>query len=222
MVEDEAEIAKVISDFLRAAGYEVETAAKGDEGLRRALEENFDLLILDVMLPGKSGFDICRELRERGVDQGILMLTARGEVADRVKGLKTGADDYIVKPVDPDELLARAEALLRRSGKTARPAVTKIQFGDISVDFSDNTVLRRGELIALTGKELEVLRVLINNRGQWVSREVILALVWADQPFITRRSVDVHVTWLRQKIETHPQSPRHILTVWGKGYRFNV
>jgi two-component system, OmpR family, alkaline phosphatase synthesis response regulator PhoP len=222
LVEDESGIAEVMADLLRAEDYEVEIAGHGDLGLRRALDGSFDLLILDVMLPGKSGYEICHAVREAGYDGGILMLTALGLVGDRVTGLKTGADDYLVKPFDPDELLARTEAILRRSGKASRTPVSRIRFGPISVDFSSGVVLKDGEPLALTAKEFELLRMLVNHRGRVISREEILSTVWKEQPFITPRTVDVHIAWLRQKVEEQPQIPRYLLTVRGEGYRFNA
>jgi two-component system alkaline phosphatase synthesis response regulator PhoP len=219
-VEDDPGIVLIVSDLLRAAGHVVETAGEGNLGLRRASEERFDLLILDVMLPGKSGFDICHEVRERGFDGGILMLTARGEVRDRVGGLRTGADDYLVKPFDPDELLARVAALLRRVHKQELTPVMRVEFGRIIADFSTMEFLRDKEPISLTAKEAELLRLLVNHRGQILSREKILQHVWREQPHITPRTVDVHIAWLRPKIEDNPEAPKHIVTVRGEGYRF--
>jgi two-component system alkaline phosphatase synthesis response regulator PhoP len=220
LVEDEAGVVLVVSDLLRAHSHVVETAGDGDLGLRRASEERFDLLILDVMLPGKSGFEICHAVRERGFDGAILMLTARGQVRDRVDGLRTGADDYLVKPFDPDELLARVDALLRRVHKQDLTPVMRVEFGKIVADFSTMEFSRGKRVLSLTAKEAELLRLLINNRGQILSREKILQQVWREQPFITPRTVDVHIAWLRQKIEDNPESPRHIITSRGEGYRF--
>lgn len=220
LVEDEADLAEITADLLRAEGHEVEIAANGDRGWRKAVQGDFDLLLLDVMLPGMSGYEICHSLREQGYDGGILMLTARSQIDDRVKGLKTGADDYLVKPFVPEELLARIEALLRRSGKMSRTPVSKIRFGLVEVDFATGSATKGNEQLALTAKELDLLRVLVNHRGRSLSREEILSRVWKDQPFITPRTVDVHMSWLRQKVEEQPQSPKHLLTVRGEGYRF--
>ena len=222
LVEDEAGIAEVMADLLRAEDYEVEICADGNRGLERALADSFDLLILDLMLPGKSGYEICHSVREAGYDGAILILTARGLIEDKVKGLRTGADDYLVKPFDPDELLARTEALLRRSGKASRTPVSKIRFGNVTVDFANNEIAKDGELVSLTAKEFELLRILVNRRGRTIAREEILAQVWREQPFITPRTVDVHMAWLRQKLEDQPQTPRFLLTVRGEGYRFNA
>ena len=220
MVEDEPGVVLVVSDLLRAEGHFVETAAEGKTGLRRATEGNFDLLILDVMLPGMNGMDICHAVRERGFDGAILMLTAKGQIPDRVKGLRTGADDYLVKPFDPDELVARMEALLRRIHKEDLTPVMKFQFGNVTADFARGEFFKNGRPVSLAAKEAELMRHLINQRGQVLSREKILRQVWSEQQFITERTVDVHIAWLRQKLEDDPQSPKHILTVRGEGYKF--
>jgi two-component system, OmpR family, alkaline phosphatase synthesis response regulator PhoP len=221
LVEDEAGVALVVSDLLRAEGHEVEAAREGKEGLAKATGTKFDLLILDVMLPGMDGFEICHAVRERGFDGAILMLTAKGQIPDRVQGLRTGADDYLVKPFDSDELLARVGALLRRVNKEQLTPVMLIEFGGVTADFAKTEFFKDGMPVALAAKEAELLRFLINHRGQIVSRESILKQVWREQQFITERTVDVHIAWLRQKLEDNPQSPRHILTARGEGYRFS-
>lgn len=219
-VEDDPGVLLVVSDLLRAEGHTVETATDGDTGLKRATEENFDLLILDVMLPGLSGTDVCRVARERGFDGAVLMLTAKGQVPDRVEGLRTGADDYMVKPFNSDELIARVEALLRRVQKEELTPVIKFQFGNVVADFGRMEFLKNGKAVSLAAKEAKLLRYLINHRGQVLSRDQILRRVWSEQQYITERTVDVHVAWLRQKLEDNPQSPQHILTARGEGYRF--
>ncbi len=221
IVEDEPGILLVITDLLRAESHAVETAAQGREGLRRATEEKFDLLILDVMLPGLNGFEICHTVRERGFDGAILMLTAKGQIRDRVHGLQTGADDYLVKPFNSDELVARVNALLRRVHKENLTPVMKFEFGNVTADFSQMEFFKNGEPVSLAAKEAELLRLLINLRGQILTREQILKHVWREQPFITERTVDVHIAWLRQKLEDTPEAPKHILTIRGEGYRFN-
>ena len=221
IVEDEPGILLVIADLLRAESHVVETAIEGKEGLRRATEEKFDLLILDVMLPGLNGFEICHAVRERGFDGAILMLTAKGQIRDRVHGLQTGADDYLVKPFNSDELVARVDALLRRVHKVDLTPAMKFQFGNVTADFSQMEFFKNGEPVSLAAKEAELLRLLINHRGQVLTREQILKRVWSEQQFITERTVDVHVAWLRQKLEDTPESPKHILTIRGEGYRFN-
>lgn len=220
LVEDEPGIALVIADLLVAQGYAVETAETGTNGLRRATDTRFDLLILDVMLPGMDGFALCGAVRQQGFDGGILMLTARSQVADRVQGLQIGADDYLAKPFDSNELVARVTALLRRVGKEQLTPVTRFQFGAVAVDFSRPAVTRNGSAVNLAAKEFQLLRCLIDHRGQVLTREWLLGQVWKSQPFITPRTVDVHVAWLRQKLEDEPQTPRHILTVRGEGYKF--
>ena len=219
LVEDDPGVSRVAADLLRAEDYKVDVAANGQQGYELASRGRYDLLILDLMLPDLSGHEICRRMRNEGFDGAILMLTALGQVPDRVKGLNTGADDYVVKPFDPDELLARVASLLRRVHKTVNP-VARIQFGKMTVDFDAGKFLREGRALKLTNKEIELLRLLVNHRGQPLSRDYILTQVWPEQPHITARTVDVHVAWLRQKVEDEPAAPRHILTVRGEGYQF--
>ncbi len=220
LVEDAPDVQLIVADLLRGHGHEVVVSGDGGEGLRVAGERQFDLMILDVMLPGVNGFELCRTVRERGFDGAILMLTARAQVDDRVEGLGTGADDYLIKPFDSRELLARVSALLRRMGKTPLTPVLQYQFGDVLVDFERREVTRAGAAVNVAAKELQLLRQLIDHRGQVLSRERLLSRVWHDQPFIGPRTVDVHIAWLRQKLEENPQAPRHIVTVRGEGYSF--
>jgi two-component system alkaline phosphatase synthesis response regulator PhoP len=220
LVEDEPGLQLTVSDLLATEGHRVETASDGENGFRRASDEDFDLIILDVMLPKKTGFAVCRELRQRGIDTAILMLTAKTQVVDRVVGLKLGADDYLAKPFDPAELLARVEALLRRVQKDNRIAVKSFQFGDIQVDFERAELLKGGRVVSIAGKELQLLRYLIDHRGRVVPREEILQNVWEYSSDVASRTIDVHVAWLRQKLEDNPQNPKHIHTIRGKGYRF--
>jgi two-component system, OmpR family, alkaline phosphatase synthesis response regulator PhoP len=222
LVEDEGDIAMVISDLLRAEGHLIDWARTGQEGLQRATADTYDLLILDVMLPGISGMDICHRVREQGFDGAILMLTARGEIPDRVLGLQRGADDYVVKPFAPEELAARVSALLRRVRKDNLTPVMRVEFGSCTADFANHEFFREGQPLNLTTKEAGLLRLLINHRGQPVSRERILHEVWTEQPHITLRTVDVHIAWLRQKLEVKPEAPQHILTVRGQGSRFEL
>ena len=227
LIEDEPGLVFTLSDLLAAENYVVESAMDGITGLAKATTGDFDLILLDVMLPGKSGFDVCRELRQQGSQTAILMLTARTQVLDRVVGLKIGADDYLAKPFDPSELLARVGALLRRvargraTGDPHEPTV-RFQFGNVVADFDKAEVTKDGAPISLAGKELQLLRYLVDHRGKVVSREDLLQHVWAYQASVSSRTVDVHVAWLRQKLEANPQRPRHILTVRGSGYRFSV
>jgi two-component system alkaline phosphatase synthesis response regulator PhoP len=222
LVEDEPGLVLTLSDLLAAEGYEVENATDGRAGLARATAEPFDLVILDVMLPGKNGFEVCRELRQRGRDCAILMLTAKSQLTDRVVGLKLGADDYLTKPFEPPELVARIEALLRRVRREKLTPVMRFQFGNVEVDFEKGDVRKQGAPVNLAGKELHLLRYLVDHRGKVVSREELLEAVWEYQPGVSSRTIDVHVAWLRQKLEDSPQNPRHIHTVRGVGYRFAV
>jgi two-component system alkaline phosphatase synthesis response regulator PhoP len=221
LVEDEPGLVLTLSDLLQAEGYVVESAGDGLSGLERAVNERFDLLILDLMLPGKNGLEVCRELRQQGKDMAVLMLTAKSQLTDRVVGLKLGADDYLTKPFDPPELLARIEALLRRVTREKLTPVTSFRFADVEVDFEKGEVLKGGSAVSLAGKELELLRYLVDHRGKAVSRDELLRGVWEYQPGVSSRTVDVHVAWLRQKLENTPQAPKHIRTVRGVGYRFS-
>ena len=220
LVEDEPGLVLTLTDLLQAEGYQVESAVDGPTGLTRASKEPFDLVILDVMLPGKSGLDVCRELRQQGKDVAVLMLTAKTQLIDRVVGLKLGADDYLTKPFEPPELLARVEALLRRVKRENFTPVRRFQFGDVEVDFDQGDASKGGVPVSLAGKELELLRYLIDRRGSPVSRDELLEGVWQYQPGVSSRTIDVHVAWLRHKLEDTPQNPRHIHTVRGVGYRF--
>ena len=220
LVEDEPGLRVTVSDLLMAEGYEIETASDGEAGLAQAASGDFDLVVLDVMLPKRTGFEVCRELRQRGIDTAILMLTAKTQVVDRVVGLKLGADDYLTKPFDPAELLARVEALLRRVRKNGRAPVRSFRFAEIEVDFDRAEVRKRGEPVNLAGKELQLLRYLVDHRGKVVPREELLQQVWEYSGDVSSRTIDVHVAWLRQKLEDNPQNPVHIQTIRGKGYRF--
>lgn len=219
LVEDEPRLARTLSDRLRGENYHVESAGDGATGLERASQESFDLILLDVMLPGRNGFDVCRDLRQKGIDTPIIMLTARGQVTDRVVGLKLGADDYLTKPFKFIELQARIEALLRRAAKPA-PDPEFYQFDSISVDCRRAVVERNGEPIELKAREIRLLCYLIKNRGAVLTRDQLLNEVWGYDAMPTTRTVDVHVAALRQKIEPVPFSPKYILTVHGLGYKF--
>lgn len=222
LVEDEPGLVVTLTDLLRAEGYEIENAADGVTGLAIAAEGTFDLMILDVMLPGKNGLDVCRDLRQRGMEIPILMLTAKTHLVDRVVGLRLGADDYVTKPFEAPELLARIEALLRRARKGQPSQIVSFKFGDTEVDFEKRDVRRNGLPVALTGKELDLLRHLIERRGNVVTRDELLGSVWEYHAGVSTRTIDVHVAWLRQKLEDDPQRPRHIQTIRGVGYRFSA
>jgi DNA-binding response OmpR family regulator len=219
IVEDEPGLVLTLGDRLRSEGYEVESAETGDLGARRAREGSFDLVLLDVALPGKNGFDVLRDLRQQRVATPVIMLTARGQVLDRVLGLKLGADDYLAKPFDMMELVARVEAVLRR--KQASPAEAGgHSFGEIRVDFRRAEVQRNGTVVELSSLEFKLLRHFIEHRGALVTRRELLEHVWGYPGVLQTRTVDVHVASLRQKVERHPAKPEHIITVHRMGYRF--
>ena len=221
LVEDEAGLLLTLTDCLTAEGYAVETAEDGETGLKRALSEAFDIILLDVMLPRKNGFDVCRDLRQRGDTTPVLMLTARGQLVDKVLGLKIGADDYLPKPFEPMELLARMEALLRRSAIPAASVGKDIhRFGDLTVDLRRTEVRRGEELVELSALEFRLLQYFIEHRGETLSRDELLDNVWRYDASVYSRTVDVHVRTLRQKIERDPAKPEWILTVYGLGYKF--
>ena len=208
-------------------GYEVDTAGDGDSGLAQATSGRFDLIVLDVMLPKRDGFDVCRTLRQRGITTPILMLTARGQVVDRVVGLKLGADDYLTKPFEAMELLARVEALLRRAGQASAPAApagsagsARYTFDDVMVDVRKAEVMRGGVPVELSAKEFQLLRYFLEHRGATLSRDELLQEVWGYEHTPSTRTVDVHVAWLRQKLEVNPKVPQVIQTVHGLGYKF--
>jgi len=220
LVEDEPGLVLTLSDRLASEGYLVETARDGDNGFERASSEPFDLLILDVMLPKRNGFDLCRDLRQKGVMTPVIMLTARGQVVDKVVGLKLGADDYLTKPFEMIELLARIEALLRRSPDQTVQSADVYQFGGVRVDFRRAEVYREEQAVELSAREFQLLRYFIEHRGSTLSREEMLNEVWGYNAMPTTRTVDVHVAWLRQKLEPNPRHPQFILTIHGLGYKF--
>ena len=222
LIEDEPGLVFTLTDLLLAEGYEVESATDGPTGLARASHESFDLILLDVMLPGMNGFEVCRQLRSRGKDVAVLMLTAKTQLTDRVVGLKLGADDYLTKPFEPPELLARIEAMLRRVRKGKRAPITRYHFADVDLNFESGAVTKNGAEVNLAAKELDLLRYLIDHRGTVVSREELLEAVWEYQPGVSPRTIDVHVAWLRQKLEEDPEDPRYIRTVRDVGYRFSA
>jgi two-component system alkaline phosphatase synthesis response regulator PhoP len=221
-VEDEPGLVMTLTDRLRNEGYAVETSYDGESGLARATNERFDAIILDLMLPRKSGLDVCRDLRQRGVETPLIMLTARGQIVDKVVGLKLGADDYLTKPFEMSELLARLEALLRRAPAPTAPApATEIyQFGPVRIDFRRAEVEHDGKLVELSALEFRLLRYFIEHRGATISRDELLNEVWGYNALVSTRTVDVHVAWLRQKVESNPRHPQYILTVHGMGYKF--
>jgi two-component system alkaline phosphatase synthesis response regulator PhoP len=220
LVEDEYALRMTLGDRLRKEGYLVECAADGDEGLDRATQLPFDLIILDIMLPRRDGLNVCGGIRKSGVITPILMLTARGRTPDKVAGLKIGADDYVTKPFKMPELLARVEALLRRApARSAVPAAIH-EFGRIRVNLVATEVLRDGQPVSVSAREFHLLRFLLENQDTTLSREDLLTRVWGYDASTYTRTVDVHVASLRQKLEDDPRQPRHFLTVQGLGYKF--
>jgi two-component system, OmpR family, alkaline phosphatase synthesis response regulator PhoP len=226
LVEDEDALRLFIGDRLRNEGYEVEHAADGQKGLERAIgpvsqsSPPLDLIILDVMLPGRDGFEVCRGIRMAGRATPILMLTARTRSEDTVNGLTIGADDYVTKPFNMGELMARVAALLRRAAAKTAPAPTVYEFGSVRVDLRGTEVTRRGKLVELSAREFQLLRFLIAHRGETLSRDVLLRDVWGYGPGIQTRTVDMRIANLRQQLEDDPKEPKFILTVQGLGYKF--
>jgi two-component system, OmpR family, alkaline phosphatase synthesis response regulator PhoP len=220
LVEDEESLVLTLTDRLVAEGYRVTARGDGESALGLAAEEPFDVVILDVMLPGVDGFAVCREMRQRGLALPVLMLTARSQVVDKVVGLKLGADDYLTKPFEMVELLARLEALLRRSA-SGSPAADVFVFGDVRADFRRAEVTRAGEVVALSSMELRLLRFFIEHRGEILSRDRLLDEVWGYEATPVSRTVDVHVASLRAKVEPNPSHPVYIVTVHRLGYRFD-
>ena len=218
VVEDEPGIALGLEEDLTLEGYSVEVAADGETAVRRARQARFELILLDVMLPLKDGFQVCRELRHGGIDTPIIMLTARAQEAEKVLGLQFGADDYVTKPFSPLELRARIQALLRRASGRAAPEAH--HFGDNDVDLARCELRRRGELVDVTPVEFKLLASFIQNKGRVMTRQQLLDKVWSDATCVDR-VVDTHVSNLRKKIEDDPGEPRFIVSVRGMGYRFD-
>jgi two-component system alkaline phosphatase synthesis response regulator PhoP len=221
IVEDEPGLVLTLTDRLGREGYSVESAQDGRSGFERALQEPFDLVLLDVMLPGQNGFDVLRDLRQHGIETPVIMLTARGQVVDKVVGLKLGADDYLTKPFEMMELVARIEARLRRAA-TPKDTVDAeaYRFGVVTVDFRKAEVTRDGQALDLSAREYQLLRYFIEHRGATISRDELLNHVWGYNAMPNTRTVDVHVAWLRQKIEPNPKHPQYVLTAHGLGYKF--
>jgi DNA-binding response OmpR family regulator len=221
IIEDELPMRTALQDCLEAEGYRVLTAADGQTGLERAIEQKPQLILLDVMLPRLDGFALCTELRRLGSNASVLMLTAKGLVDDRVTGLDAGADDYLVKPFSTDELLARVRALLRRVQKPEHAAQT-IELGSARIDFVQQKAWRGQQPLHLTAKEFAMLRLMVESPGEPISRERFLDVVWGYTAFPTTRTVDNHIASLRAKLESDPDQPRWIKTVHGVGYRLEL
>jgi two-component system alkaline phosphatase synthesis response regulator PhoP len=220
LVEDEPGLILTLSDRLKSEGYQLQVASDGEAGFDLAVSGDHDLIILDVMLPKRNGFDVCRDLRQKNIRTPILMLTAKGETIDKVLGLKLGADDYLTKPFEVIELLARIEALLRRAPAAAGATLESFRFGDVTIDFKSAETLKHERPIELSAMEFKLLQFLIENRGTVHSRDELLDSVWGYDAMPSTRTVDVHIAWLRQKLENNPKHPQHIQTVHGMGYKF--
>ena len=218
IVEDEPDIALGLEDDLKVEGHQVETVRDGETASQRGREQGWDLILLDVMLPRKDGFDVCRELRRAGVRTPIILLTAKTHEAEKVLGLDLGADDYVTKPFSPRELRARIKAVLRR---VEEQAAEVYRFGDVEVDFSRGEVRRAGSPVETTPLEFKLLSVFIRRRGRVLSREQLLDQAWGGETFVTDRAVDSHIVNLRRKIEPEPARPHYLLSVRGQGYRFD-
>jgi len=220
IIEDEEDLIKGLKLNLIDEGYEVDSALNGVEGLRKALEETPDLIILDIMLPDKDGLEVCRELRKKNISIPIIMLTAKGEEIDKVVGLEIGADDYITKPFSVRELLARIKVQLRRAERDEKAVPQIYSFSDIEIDFAQFKVRRKGKELDLTSLEMEILKYFIAHRGEVVARDDFLDKIWGYESYPTTRTIDNHILKLRKKIEEDPSHPQYILSVYGGGYRF--
>jgi two-component system, OmpR family, alkaline phosphatase synthesis response regulator PhoP len=219
LIEDEPGLCVTLSDRLQKEGYAIDICNDGESGFQQA-KGAYDLILLDLMLPKKNGYDLCRDARQMGVRTPILILTARDQVADKVLGLKIGADDYLTKPFEMPELLARIEALLRRSTRPSGAFGSVYQFGSVKIDFVKTEIHRHGETVPFSFKEFQLLRYLIDHKGETLNRETLLHEVWGYSAIPNTRTVDVHIAWLRQKLEEDPKQPHWILTVHGIGYKF--
>ncbi len=220
LVEDDPHLVITLGDLLRSRGYELEVAADGSAAVQIAKVRSFDLVILDITLPFLNGFEVCNELRRTGIETPVLMLTARDQMNDKILGFKSGADDYVTKPFDVNELLARVEALIRRTSRSRMESI-EYRFGDVHVNFGELLLERAGQTSNLSEREGRLLRYFVDNRGKVISREVLLEQVWGYTRAPYTRTVDVHIVRLRQKIEDDPRDPKFIVTVHGLGYRFD-
>ena len=220
LIEDEPGLVLTLTDRLASEGYDVESALDGPTCLARATAEKWDLVLLDVMLPGMNGFDVVKEMRQKKCTAPVIMLTARGQVVDKVLGLKLGADDYLTKPFETIELLARIEAQIRRAAASSTPGAPSYQFGDISMDVRKAEVRKAGKIIDLSAREFLLLKYFVEHREATLTRDELLNDVWGYHSMPSTRTVDVHVAWLRQKIEPDVKRPQYIVTVHGLGYKF--
>lgn len=222
IVEDEPQMRVGLKDNLEFEGHQVDFAEDGNEGLRKILENIYDLILLDVMLPKMSGFDVCKKARQAGINTPIIMLTAKGEEIDKVLGLELGADDYVTKPFSLRELLARIKAVLRRRENSPGENIQKVTIGKLTVDFSSYSASIENQNVPLTHLEFQILQYFLRHQNQTVSRDQLLSDVWGYNTQVTSRTVDNFILKLRQKIETNPAHPSHLLTVHGIGYKMIV
>ena len=222
IIEDEQKILKVLSDFLKTEGYEVIKAKDGESGLNMALTRNPDLILLDIMLPKKSGYDVCKELKAQGILTPIIMLTAKGEESDKILGLELGADDYVTKPFGLKELNARIRAILRRVKEPKdKKTIDYYQFGNIKVDFKRQEIIKKGKRIPLSTMEVNLLKYFVMHKGEVITRDMLLNEVWGYDVYPTTRTIDNHILNLRKKIEDNPNHPKYFLTIHGAGYKFS-
>jgi two-component system alkaline phosphatase synthesis response regulator PhoP len=220
IIEDQEDLLKGLEINLNKEGFQVLKATRGEVGVNLAIKENPHLIILDVMLPGMSGLDVCRELRQKGIDVPIIMLTAKSDEIDRVVGLEIGADDYVTKPFSLRELIARIRARLRRQPPRTTETLARYRFGEVEIDFEKFRATRSGKPLEMTPREYDILRLLIRCRGEVVTRDRMLDEIWGYGVNTTTRTVDNHILKLRQKLEDDPANPQYILTIYGEGYKF--
>jgi two-component system alkaline phosphatase synthesis response regulator PhoP len=220
LVEDEPGLVLTLTDRLTSEGYDVTSAVDGPDGLSKGVDTKWDVILLDVMLPGMNGFDVVKELRQKKVTAPVIMLTARGQVVDKVLGLKLGADDYLTKPFETLELLARIEAQIRRATASSAPGAPSYEFGDVTMDVRKAEVRKGGKVIELSAREFLLLKYFVEHREATLTRDELLNDVWGYHSMPSTRTVDVHVAWLRQKIEPDVKHPQFIVTVHGLGYKF--
>jgi DNA-binding response OmpR family regulator len=219
IIEDDPSIVRALKEALQEEHFKILSEGNGEEGFRRAKREALDLIILDVMLPGKNGTDVCRDLRNDGITTPILMLTSRGAEIDKVTGLELGADDYVTKPFSIRELLARIKALLRRQKELVKE-ISETSFGDVAVDFKKQEIVKGKKMLKMSAKEFQLLRYFLEREGQVITRAQLLDDIWGYDSMPTTRTVDNYILSLRKKIEPHPSKPRHLLTVHTAGYKF--
>ncbi len=221
LVEDDPDLVMGLRDFFEAEGFDIDIAHTGTDALKRLVQvPPYDIVVLDVMIPERDGFDVLREARRQGVQTPVIMLTAKGSEEDKLHGFEVGADDYVTKPFSVEELLARVRAVLRRSTSPAQAPMEIYRIGDVEINFSNHTAFRRGEPLHLTALEFDIIRYLIEHRGRTVSRSQLLRDVWGIPGDVVTRTIDRHMASLRKKLEPDPDNPTYIQTVYGIGYKF--